>query len=976
MKAIISAGATGLCLLIITLTGAQAASAKAPLDSEVLRQRYLQAIDSEIQRTQRLLRRELETQKTEDPQHLARLATAQEELRRLEARLVSWEGKQELEHYRRNLLRFLRSLYSSLRRLGRDIEMPGLCDAAASPGRTRWDPRLYPRPGCPPGKPRAPSPRPFAAESDVARAEVEPAVPVNDDCGAATPIGDGTFMGSSAAATNDGGASCGASEIAPDVWFRYTASATELVEFNTFGASFDTVLSLHSGCPGTTANEVACNDDWNSLQSRLQHELTEGQEVLVRVSGYGGDNGAFLLSVGRPGEIAGRVVDAESSQGLADVDVDIYDEGGTWVDDDWTDASGGYSVAGLSPGTYYAKARKSPYITELYDDIECFDWCDPESGTPIVVQLGESAVVDFSLTRGGGIAGTITDALSGEPLYDIEVGIYDEGGRWVATGRSNDAGSYVIWGLESGAYYAVAWGDSGYIDELYDDIQCPGDCDPTSGTPISVDVDQTVQVDFALQLGGSIAGTVTDAQTGQALDDARVRVYDESGYMVEYGWSGVGGAYEVLGLVSGTYYAVAEGGYYVRELYDDISCLSGCDPTAGTPIAVTIGEQTTGIDFALDREGAISGIVLDEAVGVPLIDFRVEVWDEEGDWVGSDNGHWGIYTVGGLPAGIYHATTDNNSGYQDELYDDLPCTGGQCEPTSGTPIAVAAGMNTTGIDFDLVLGGAITGTVTDVATGSPISGSVQVWSSSGEQVGYDGIYDGDYSVSGLPTGDYFVGTDTESWQGYTDELYDNVFCPAGCDPTSGTPVAVVAGDTTRIDFGLCGPPVVEPHFPPSADPDSFVDGCHVQIGGIAAPYYPGCPAIERVHWDWGDGKSGDSLMPASHWYAPDGGMVTVSVTAYDILGRDSETVQKGLNLWDCLVPGACGYPDDRELVNLTLDSTEDVRACRSIVVGPGFYLVAPGNLTLLAGEVVVLENGVFVGPGCRLQIGTDPALLP
>jgi hypothetical protein len=27
-------------------------------------------------------------------------------------------------------------------------------------------------------------------------------------------------------------------------------------------AGIDTVISVHSGCPGTTANQLACNDDW------------------------------------------------------------------------------------------------------------------------------------------------------------------------------------------------------------------------------------------------------------------------------------------------------------------------------------------------------------------------------------------------------------------------------------------------------------------------------------------------------------------------------------------------------------------------------------------------------------------------------------------------------------------------------------------------------------------------------------------
>jgi hypothetical protein len=115
--------------------------------------------------------------------------------------------------------------------------------------------------------------------------------PPNDDCVQATAIGDGTFSGTTSEATNDGQASCGASMFSPGVWFRYVAPASGWAGADTFGSGFDTVLSVHTGCPGTIANQVACSDDAWGFASAVEFWMNTGQEVLIRVSGFGGATG-------------------------------------------------------------------------------------------------------------------------------------------------------------------------------------------------------------------------------------------------------------------------------------------------------------------------------------------------------------------------------------------------------------------------------------------------------------------------------------------------------------------------------------------------------------------------------------------------------------------------------------------------------------------------------------------------------------
>ncbi|UCF34380.1 MAG: hypothetical protein JSV78_03575, partial [Phycisphaerales bacterium] len=132
-----------------------------------------------------------------------------------------------------------------------------------------------------------------------------PAQAVNDDCENYLEISDGSHTNSTALATNDGSASCGLSDTAPDVWYAYTPNAGGILEIDTCGSTYNTVLSVHTFCPGTDANELECNDDDDSCgagspQSAISMPVTVGTPYLIRVSGYDGDSGDFTLNVTGP----------------------------------------------------------------------------------------------------------------------------------------------------------------------------------------------------------------------------------------------------------------------------------------------------------------------------------------------------------------------------------------------------------------------------------------------------------------------------------------------------------------------------------------------------------------------------------------------------------------------------------------------------------------------------------------------------
>ncbi|HET6278315.1 MAG TPA: thrombospondin type 3 repeat-containing protein, partial [Candidatus Polarisedimenticolia bacterium] len=113
---------------------------------------------------------------------------------------------------------------------------------------------------------------------------------VRDNCEDALIVAPGTRLGFTRFNTTDGSASCEGPGSNPDVWYRYTpcAAGTLVVDVtgscDAFGCFFP-VVSLHPGCPGTSANELACNAGIGGLQSRVTIPVTPGVPVLIRVSG-------------------------------------------------------------------------------------------------------------------------------------------------------------------------------------------------------------------------------------------------------------------------------------------------------------------------------------------------------------------------------------------------------------------------------------------------------------------------------------------------------------------------------------------------------------------------------------------------------------------------------------------------------------------------------------------------------------------
>lgn len=128
----------------------------------------------------------------------------------------------------------------------------------------------------------------------------------NTLCQYAQAVGNGTFTGTTlnAISTGGAGASCGTASNSPAVWYRYTAPRAGTLSISTCGSSYDTVLSVYSAtsCP-TLGQQIACNDDagglgCSGLDSRVSINVVAGAIYYVRVSGYNGASGDYVLNIG------------------------------------------------------------------------------------------------------------------------------------------------------------------------------------------------------------------------------------------------------------------------------------------------------------------------------------------------------------------------------------------------------------------------------------------------------------------------------------------------------------------------------------------------------------------------------------------------------------------------------------------------------------------------------------------------------
>ncbi|MBE0645254.1 MAG: carboxypeptidase regulatory-like domain-containing protein [Bacteroidetes bacterium] len=261
----------------------------------------------------------------------------------------------------------------------------------------------------------------------------------------------------------------------------------------------------------------------------------------------------------------------------------------------WTDAQGNYDIIGLPDGAYTVYANKSGYVIQYFDGK-----ADAASSDAVTIaSAGTVTDVDFSL-----------DVIPPTPLYSISGTVRDNNGNpiagaivtaWVNGRPSTNAacigyghatsaadGSYLIAGLPQGDFIVRAQA-AGFIAEYYS-----GATDMKLATPVTVTNQPVTGIDFSLDPGGSISGTVSNEDTNAPLANATVIVRSVQNRFERGARTNAQGQYTIAGLPADAYTIFTSAFRFIGEYYDNATTAT----QAGT-VTLTASANVTGIDFAL-----------------------------------------------------------------------------------------------------------------------------------------------------------------------------------------------------------------------------------------------------------------------------------------------------------------------------------------------------------------------------------------
>ncbi|MCA9935494.1 MAG: carboxypeptidase regulatory-like domain-containing protein, partial [Anaerolineales bacterium] len=541
------------------------------------------------------------------------------------------------------------------------------------------------------------------------------------------------------------------------------------------------------------------------------------------------------------GIITGQVLDDGTGLPISNVPVNANEYDNGWYGrGGWTDASGVYTITGLLSGDYRVAVEDSNnipigYTRQYYDHHTDWDQADRVA----VTQGSTNANINFDLLPGGAFSGTVYANDGITPLANINVDI--GAGNYGACTDGN--GRYLLNGLPLGDYQIVAGGgwnwclgqNSEYLREYYDNTN-----DPNTAVTFTLDISNTLytNIDFTLDLGGSISGTVYADDGITPLQNINVDV-EGGGYGA---CTDENGHYAMHGLPYNDYYVRAGGDWnfclgqdsiYLTTYYSNTH-----DYNLATPIPISSTALTaSGIDFNLQQGGVITGRVLDNDTGLPIANVNVGASEYDNGQFGY--GAWtdpnGYYTITGMLDAEYRVSVDSSYGlplgYARQFYDHQPYH----HLADRVPVSLGGGI--TNINFDLLPGGAFSGTVYADDGVTPLA-NINVDTADG---GYGTCTDenGRYYMNGLPFGDHkIIAGGGWNWCLNQNSDYIREYYPETIDPNAATIFTLDADHLlyTDIDFTLSTGGSITGHVTDASSGDPL-EGVRVNVREFASDNY-------------------------------------------------------------------------------------------------------------------------------------------
>jgi len=417
----------------------------------------------------------------------------------------------------------------------------------------------------------------------------------------------------------------------------------------------------------------------------------------------------------------------------------------------------------------------------------------------------------------------------GSPIAGIWVQVWDDScdGNVLpgVGGHSGSDGSFQIINVPDGTHYIMANPASfpqrlgpdfrEYVDQWWEGIDPQDDCLLT--TPVTVSGNDTISgINFALDVGGSISGKITNG-SGTPVEDAWVQAWYNDvtpGYVMR----GIGahtdanGDYTIHGVPPGPILVATNNVNDVIIWWDGDN--GDPDPAQAETINIQPDSMITEVNIVHHNLSNISGTVYQSDGTTPLtgVEIAVHVFSGNpcggGENVGSvsiDTSN-GTYTTTALSPGDYYLRTSNRnqSNYVNEWWAG-PVSVTSC---SGAQSVTVSTVNIIDKDFQLDDGFSISGMVYQSDGSTPIpDNNVWVEAYTGDPcedhqwIGFEWTSSGAYTIMGLPPGDYYLRTTSNTNESvYASEWWANPASAFYC--SEAQTVIVTSADIADIDFQL------------------------------------------------------------------------------------------------------------------------------------------------------------------------------
>lgn len=442
----------------------------------------------------------------------------------------------------------------------------------------------------------------------------------------------------------------------------------------------------------------------------------------------------------------------------------------------------------------------------------------------------ESLPVDAALMRAktakanGTVTGTVFDAATGLPVTtpgaSLRVQAVEFSNQTPPGGTNNvlidSSGNYTL-SLPPGRYHLRTTSNNlGYINQAYgfgncvDSLYCPR----YVGTIVTVpDGGSVTGINFSMPLGGRITGTLTRSDTAAPVSGTVVQVAGESGTAFSSGTTDASGNYSIGGLAPGRYrvFVTPTGALsnFLSEVYNNVPCnVSDCLSVQGVSwVTITGTETVSGINLSVDAaSNSISGTLTTAETGALIVGdgsftryVTVRSEDQETSITVEPDAS-GVYTVTSLRPGNYIVSAYAPDRTPQVVTGTGPvttadCLADQCDFLAvGARISVGLSTNVTGVNLALPIAARISGTIRAAVGATPIAGAlVTAYGPTNGSATTDAS--GNYTISGLPPGVYYLSADATA-QNYVVTWLGGTICRGfHCAAGVGAPVTVAANST-------------------------------------------------------------------------------------------------------------------------------------------------------------------------------------